>query len=167
LSNIGALHHSRGEFAQAIDAYRRAIELRPNAAATHRNLGDALSRMGRRGEAVTAYQRAVELSEAELKVNPQNPRMLATLAVYLEKAARSRQATARISEALAMAAKDMDVLYRAAVIHALRGEADEAMKFLRQAVDGGYSRARASDDDDFLALKQRQDFQAVVRSPIP
>ncbi len=167
LGNIGALHHSRGEFAEAIDAYRRAIELRPNAAITHRNLGDALSRLGRRGEAVTAYQRAVELGEAELKVNPQNPRMVATLAVYLEKAARSRQATARISEALALAPTDMDVLYRAAVIHALRGEADEAMKFLRQAVDGGYSRARASDDDDFLALKQRQDFQAVVRSPIP
>ena len=32
LSNMGALYHERGDFARAVDAYRRAIEQRPNAA---------------------------------------------------------------------------------------------------------------------------------------
>ena len=47
LSNMGALYHERGDYARAVDAYRRAIEQRPNAAATHRNLGDSLLRLGR------------------------------------------------------------------------------------------------------------------------
>ena len=50
LSNMGALYHERGDFARAVDAYRRAIEQRPNAAPTHRNLGDSLLRLGRTAE---------------------------------------------------------------------------------------------------------------------
>ena len=60
LSNMGALYHERGDFARAVDAYRRAIEQRPNAAATHRNLGDSLLRLGRGGEALAAYRRAAD-----------------------------------------------------------------------------------------------------------
>ena len=33
LSNMGSLYHERGDFARAVDAYRRAIQQRPNAAA--------------------------------------------------------------------------------------------------------------------------------------
>ena len=167
LSSIGAVHHSRGEFAQAIDAYRKSIELRPKAAVTHRNLGDALARLGRGAEARAAYARAAELTEAELKVNPQDARGLGMLAVYLQKAGDQERASARINEAMSRAPNDVDVLYRAAVIQALQGRGDEAMKYLRRAVEAGYSRSRVNEEDDFSQLKTRSDFQSLVNPAKP
>ena len=167
LSAIGAVHHSRGEFAQAIEAYRQSIGLRPNAAVTHRNLGDALARLGRVDEARAAYTRAAELTEAELKVNPQDARILGMLAVFLQKAGNQQQATARLNEAIRRAPNDIDVLYRAAVIQALQGRGDEAMQYLRRAVEGGYSRSRVNEEDDFSQLKTRSDFQSLVNPAKP
>ena len=167
LSAIGAVHHSRGEFAQAIEAYRQAIGLRPNAAITHRNLGDALARLGRGAEARAAYARAAELTEAELKVNPQDARILGMLAVYLQKAGNQPRATARLNEAMKRAPNDVEVLYRAAVIQALQGRDDEAMNYLRRAVEAGYSRSRVNEEDDFSQLKTRSDFQSLVNPAKP
>jgi len=58
-------------------------------------------------------------------------------------------------------------LYRAAAINALDGKPDEAIRFLRSAIDGGYSRARASEDDDFAGLRGRPEFKALVSSSKP
>ncbi len=167
LSNIGVVHHDRGEFAQAVEAYRQSLELRPNSATTTRNLGDALSRMGEQEEARRAYQRAAAMVEADLKVNPQDARLLATLAVYLTKAGDARRARARLAEALSRAPNDVDVLYRAAAIHAIDRQDDEAMRFLRRAVAAGYSRARVTEEDDFEGLRKRKDFQELVQSAKP
>ena len=167
LSNIGTLHYGRREFAKAADAYRAAIELRPNSATTHRNLGDALTQLSRLQEARAAYRRAVTLSEADLKVNPSDPRLMATLALHLRKSGESPAAQARIGDALTRAPKDIEVLYGMAVIHALDGKHDDAIRFLRSAIEGGYSRARASEDDDLASLKDRPDFKALVTSPKP
>ena len=167
LSNIGTLYYGRGEFAKAVDAYREAIRLRPNSATTHRNLGDALSRLGRQAEARAAYQRAVALSEADLKVNPTDPRLAAALALHLRKSGASAAARAHIADAVAKAPKDIEVLYRAAAINALDGKPDEAIRFLRSAIEGGYSRAVAGDDDDFASLRERPEFKALVSSSKP
>jgi adenylate cyclase len=167
LSNMGTLYYGRGEFGKAVDAYREAIALRPNSATTHRNLGDALARLGRQQEARSAYQRAVMLSEADLKVNPSDPRLVATLALHLRKSGASAAARARIADAVARAPKDIEVLYRAAVINALDGKPDEAIRYLRSAIESGYSRARAGEDDDFARLKHLPAFEALISSPKP
>jgi serine/threonine protein kinase/Flp pilus assembly protein TadD len=162
LSNMGTLHHSRGEFAKAVEAYRQAIALRPNSAATHRNLGDSLSRLGQRAEARAAYLKAASLSEADLKVNPNDPRISATLAVHLQKAGQTRAAQSRIGDALSKAPADIEVLYAAAVIHALDGRPADALPLLARAIEGGYSRSLASEDDDFSELKGMAEFKRLV-----
>jgi tetratricopeptide (TPR) repeat protein len=167
LSNIGTLHYGRGEFAQAADAYREAITLRPNSATTHRNLGDALTRLGSHQEARSAYQRAVALSEADLKVNPSDPRLVAVLALHLRKSGARGAAQARIADAVAKAPSDIEVLYRAAVINALDGKPVEAIGFLRSAIESGYSRARAGEDDDFASLRDLPEFKALITAPKP
>ena len=167
LSNIGTLYHGRGEFAKAVQAYRAAIELRPNAAVTHRNLGDSLTRLGRREEAHAAYVRSAELSEADLKVNPKDARLAAISAVHLQKAGDVQRARARIQDALARAPKDIEVLYRSAVISSLTGQPEEALKFLQMAIAGGYSKTRAGEDDDLANLRNTSLFKQLVGSDTP
>jgi tetratricopeptide (TPR) repeat protein len=161
-SNTGALLHQKGDFAGAVDAYRQAIAIRSNSAATHRNLGDALLRLGKGDEARKSYAEAVRLGEADLKVNPTDARTLAAQAVYLQKAGQPQAAAARINDALKRAPTNADVLYRSAVVQVLSGDKDAALKFLASAVANGYSRKAVEVDDDWTSLRRDARFTQVV-----
>jgi CHAT domain-containing protein/Flp pilus assembly protein TadD len=52
---------ARRRWTEAIAAYRRAIQLDPNLAVAHNNLGTALAQQGRLQEAEDAYRRAIQL----------------------------------------------------------------------------------------------------------
>ena len=51
----------QGKLDEAVACYRRALELKPDYAAAHNNLGNALQAQGKLDEAVACYRRAVEL----------------------------------------------------------------------------------------------------------
>ncbi|MEZ5289540.1 MAG: tetratricopeptide repeat protein [Vicinamibacterales bacterium] len=161
-ANVGAIYHTEGRFEDAVASYRRAIALAPNISYVHRNLGDALLRMGRRNEALAAYRDAVERAEAELAVSPSDPRLLATVAVYAQKAGDGASAAARIAEAVAKAPDDVEVCYRAAVVHALAGSEAQALDWLRRALALGYSKSTAAADDDFHDIRNEPRFAALV-----
>jgi tetratricopeptide (TPR) repeat protein len=163
-SNIGAIYHERGEYAKAVEAYQQAIALRPNARETHRNLGDALARMGRAAEAIAAYRRAIRLAEGDLKVNPRDARIVASLAVYLQKAGEAESAQARAAEAVALAPNDFEVLRRAAQVHALAGRQDAALGALESALAHGLRRETAAAEDEFQSLRALPRFQALVQA---
>jgi serine/threonine protein kinase/Flp pilus assembly protein TadD len=55
--NLGLIHVELGEAQGAIDAYRRAIDVREDFAEAHRALADALSQAGRHGEALETLYR--------------------------------------------------------------------------------------------------------------
>lgn len=162
LSNIGTIYFQRGDYRQARDAYRKAIELRPRSAPTHRNLGDTLARLGDREGARAAFKTAADLVEAELAVNPTNVLNLASSAVYHQKAGESEPASRRLNEALRLAPSDVQVWYRAAVVHAQAGRTNDALIALARALELGYSRAQAAADDDFAPLRNLPRFKTLV-----
>jgi serine/threonine-protein kinase len=166
-SNLGMLYHLRQEYTRAVEAYRQAIKLRPNSSATYRNLGDALSKLDQAAEARTAYLAAVRLSEGDLKVNPNDARTIASLALYLQKAGETETARTRIDEALAKAPRDVEVLFKAAEIHALAGRTDPALAALRAAVEGGYSRTRIAEEEDFSSLRGLAKYRELVQPVKP
>ena len=161
-SNIGALYHGQRQYADAVDAYTKAIAIRPNSATTHRNMGDALAKLGRAAEAKAAYLAAVRLAEAELKVNPADAGVLASLAVYLQKTGDAKAAGARIAAALKKDPRNPEVLYRAAVVSALAGQRREAIAALQAAVAQGYSLASIAGGDEFEVLRGTPEFTKLV-----
>jgi len=56
---LGLLRHASGDGAAAIDAYQRALALRPGHAEAHTNLAVLLRSMGRRAEALDHLRAAV------------------------------------------------------------------------------------------------------------
>jgi eukaryotic-like serine/threonine-protein kinase len=164
-SNLGAFHHARGDYEKAVEAYRAAIAMRPNSAATHRNLGDAFRRLGRQAEARRAYAEAARLAEAALTVNPLDAGTLSSLALYLAKRGDAESARARLDDALRLAPHDVQILYRAAAIHALAGRRSQAIDALTAALAGGISRQTAAEDDDFSSLMTDPAFLRVVQPP--
>ena len=51
----------QGKLDEAVACYRRALELKPDYAEAHNNLGNALKDQGKLDEAVACYRRALEL----------------------------------------------------------------------------------------------------------
>lgn len=75
----GVIRFQRGDFAAARDAIQRAIELRPNIAAYHVNLGNALTHLGDPPAALAAYQAAIQLEPGLAGVHFNRALLLAEL----------------------------------------------------------------------------------------
>ncbi len=60
-NNLGNALTDQGKLDEAVAAYRKALELKPDYAEAHNNLGLALMNQGKLDEAVTAYRKALEL----------------------------------------------------------------------------------------------------------
>ena len=161
-ANLGYIHHSRGEYAQAVEAYRASLQLRPNAAATHRNLGDALTRLGRPADAREAYREAVRLTEIDLSVNPTDARLIAALAVYATKAGDFPKGLSRAREAQQLAPDDIQVAFNLAAVYAMTNRRDDALRQLERAVAGGYSKAAIAVEDDFRNLRETLAFKELI-----
>ncbi|WP_187437502.1 tetratricopeptide repeat protein [Bradyrhizobium rifense] len=62
-ANRGSAFHQLGQFDEAHDSYRRAIELAPSNPQNHFVLSEVLTQMGREDEAITALERTVALNK--------------------------------------------------------------------------------------------------------
>ena len=161
-SNLGTIYYGEGRLDEAAQAYREAIKLRPNRALFHRNLGDVYQKQGRSPDALVEYREAARLTEDTLKVNPNDARTLAQLALYQAKLGRRAEADVLIGRALAINASDAEIWFRRAAIFALRGDPKSALDALSQAVAKGFSRDLIREDDDLASLRSMQAFQSLV-----
>jgi serine/threonine-protein kinase len=82
--------------------------------------------------------------------------------LHLAKAGNSADADRRIAEALAIAPRDVEVVFTAAAVEALRGRTDIALQHLHEAVAAGYSRSEIAADDDFAALRKNETFRKLT-----
>ena len=60
-TNLGLAVKDQGKPDEAVDCFRRAVELKPNYAEAYNNLGIALKDLGKPDEAVIFFRRAIEL----------------------------------------------------------------------------------------------------------
>jgi serine/threonine-protein kinase len=139
--------------------------IRPLGAITHRNLGDAYRRLGRRADARRAYREAVARAEAEVSVSPSDARAVARLAVYKAKAGDDAGARRSIDAAQKLAAGDEQVQLRVAVVHALAGRTTPALDAIERAIAGGITPRAIAAEEDFQVLKASPRFAAMITNP--
>jgi tetratricopeptide (TPR) repeat protein len=164
-SSMGTIYYNQGDFQRAANAYEAALLIRPLGAITHRNLGDAYSKLGRRDDALRAYREAVERQQAEVAVSPGDARALARLAVYQAKAGDDAAARKTLASAERLAPKDEQVQLRAGVVHALAGRTNEALDAIQRALAGGISVRAVTTEDDFSKLRPLPRYAAMVSTP--
>ena len=56
---MGVVVQEQGKFEEAIEVFKKAIELKPNYAGAHNNMGIAFQEYGKREEAIEAYTKAI------------------------------------------------------------------------------------------------------------
>ena len=72
-ADVGAAHLQAGRYAEAVAAYQVAVELEPNVAMHHLNLGNAYRGSGDLAAAERAYRRAEQLSMPVVPAAPEAP----------------------------------------------------------------------------------------------
>jgi tetratricopeptide (TPR) repeat protein/predicted Ser/Thr protein kinase len=162
LSNLGFLAYEEKRYAAAADAFRRAVALQPKDAGLHRNLGDALARLGRGDDAVAEYREAVELQRQQVRVRPDSGSALARLALFEAKAGDHAAAGDHARAALGREPQSGDVAYLAAVAYALSHREVEGLAALQSAMRLGYNREVLNTDEDLAPLRNRLDGKAQV-----
>ncbi|MCZ6861975.1 MAG: tetratricopeptide repeat protein [Alphaproteobacteria bacterium] len=89
----GAIHVGLGQLDHAVESFLRALEIKPDYAEAHNNLGNALKDRGKHAEALASYHRALEIKPdyAEAHYN---------LGVALSALGKHKEAVAAYHEAL-------------------------------------------------------------------
>ena len=163
-SNLGLVYYSAGRYAEAVEAWEQAVAINPKSMLYKRNIGDAYRRLRKPAAAAAAYEEAVTLGEQLLKVNPRDADTIAHVAVCEAKLGRPGAAGRHAAEAVALAPGSRFVMQRSAEVHALLGEPAAALKDLSAAIDLGYAKRLAAENDEFESLKRLPAFQALVAS---
>src|SRR5262249_40938361 len=72
LCSLGAVKSHKQQYAEAVELFRRSLQLDQSSYVCLLNLGDASRWLHRDADAPPAYQKAMAMATAELKQNPRN-----------------------------------------------------------------------------------------------
>lgn len=125
---LGLSHQQAGRVQQAIACYRKAIELKPEYADAHGNLGVALRSLGRLEEARACYERA-------LACNPGSSATHGNLAVVLSAQGKVEDAIAHCRQAIALDAANAAAHSTLGSAMAAQGRIEEARACFEKAVE--------------------------------
>ena len=166
-TNLGTIAYTSGRFEDAVREYEAAVKLAPNIAVYHGNLGDAYRKVGRPSDARSAYDEAIKVGEGALEINPNDMTAVSRLGVYYAKIGSPKQAAQYADRAARTNPRDADVLYLRAVVLALIGQPDNAMRQLSEAVEHGFPVQLAREDEDLASLRSLLAFQRLIAAGKP
>jgi serine/threonine protein kinase/Flp pilus assembly protein TadD len=152
------------ELKQAVIHYRRAAELRPHdadpwryLAALHRKLGDV-------DAAQEAAINVIENTSRQLEASLDDVFLLSRLAEAYARFGGKEETHATLKRVLELDPSDGLVLYNCACAHALLGERDAALLFVRRAFDSGFRAVVHSvrADSAFESIAQDPEFRRLI-----
>ena len=162
LSNLGTAYYRLGRFTDAARAYESALRLDARAPLLHGNLGDAYLRLDRKSDAAREFTSARQLALAALKVNAPDATWMSRIAKFEAQLGMHAEASAHAEQAVALAPRDPDVHFKQAVVAALGGNRQAALRTLEQALSLGYKPDDARNDYDLAGLKNSPEFAALL-----
>jgi len=187
---LGFQLRNRKQYAAAEEAYRRAIELRPDWSWPHNGLGIVLHRLGRREEAEESFRRAIELepnwsrphndlaillrmmnrldeaSKEALLAIELDPDNLATQNNYgnlLVELERYEDAEARYRHAITLDPSHPAPYYNLACLACLTGDTEAVFSLLKQAIELDQAfQDQAAGDPDLATLRDHPKFKQLI-----
>jgi serine/threonine-protein kinase len=152
-SNLGNIYYLQSQFRDAAAAYDSALKLNDKDFRLWGARGQALEKSGAdTAEVQAAFRRALEGAEQALRVKSDAARTLSLMALYQARLGEKENAKKQITQALVNPGGDYNVLTDAALVYEALGLRNEAMRWIRKALDQGYSWEEFRTDPDFAGL---------------
>nr|MBC8228857.1 tetratricopeptide repeat protein [bacterium] len=100
LSNLGERRDDESLFEEAIQKYRKAIEINPNNATAYNNLGIALSNLGERRDDESLFEEAIQKYQKAIEIDPNNAEAYNNLGIARSDLAKRRRDKSLLEEAI-------------------------------------------------------------------
>ena len=126
-NNLGTIFADKGRFDEAIENYRKAIQINPDSAVPVYSLGLALAAQGRFDEAIENYRQAIQ-------INPNYCDALNSLGVALAAQGRFEEAIENYRKAIQTKPNSSEAQYNLGNALAAQGRFEEAIESYRQAI---------------------------------
>jgi tetratricopeptide (TPR) repeat protein len=141
MNNLGTVYYSRGSYRRAIGQYKRALRIKPQSASYLSNLGSAYFARKQVDLGEEYYQKA-------MAIDPD---------VFM-----NHNGTGTVVRDRSVGDKPT-FYYILAKIHAKAGKYDEALNYIRKALEEGFKeRHKFTDDPEFAGLQKDPEFQKIM-----
>jgi serine/threonine-protein kinase len=168
-ANLASMYFTQGRYSESARMFEKASQLNDHDARVWRNLGDAYYwTPGERERAATAYKRAADLLDAQRKVNPQDSKLMAELALSDSMLGKQAEAIGLIHQAQSSAPSDPEIMFRTAEIYQQGGDHASALNWLDRSARAGYSVVEIQHDPTFQGLRDDPRYKQILKeSPAP
>ena len=153
---LALLYHQAGQLDQAIERYRRVVDIQPRHAAALNNLALLLASHKQ------AYDEALAVARRAVAVEPQNPLMLDTLAWIEHLTGDNANAATHIAAAVRGPVTSADIQLHAAAIYAKTGSRQQAEEHYQTAV-----KLNPAVENTEVAKQVRADLAKLAGQPTP
>jgi serine/threonine protein kinase/tetratricopeptide (TPR) repeat protein len=164
LVGLGTVLFFSGDKMSGLEMLEEATRLRPGDPRTWGNLGDVQRwTPGYEAQSARSLDRSVMLLRKQLATNAEDSDSWSRLAKYLAKRGHTSESLESIDKALALAPENASSVARAVTVHHLAGDRASAIRFLRAAVEQGYSRAELCHDPELETLRHDPEAQMILK----
>ncbi len=162
-SNLGTILFMQQEYAQAARMYEKALEENDRFYALWGNLASCYELIPDESyKATPTYQRAIKLAAEQLSVNPNDARVLKSIASYYANLNNKPKAITYINQAVSLAPDNLEVLFRAAEVYGLLGDMDQAYDFLETVVSRGYPVKMVEQSPTFKEFHEQPRYRKII-----
>ena len=162
-TNIGTAYFFLKRYAEAAEAFEKAVAINSNDTQLIVNLGDAYRALGQKDKAQATYQKAISVGYKQLQVNPQDSEVMAEIALSYANVGNAKEAETLIGRARALDKKDVDIAYTEVQIAALTGKSSQAVTLLAEVLENHYSADYAANDPDLDSLHNNPEFIKLMK----
>jgi tetratricopeptide (TPR) repeat protein/TolB-like protein len=167
-NNLANVYLSEQRYAEASETYNKALEIDPKDHRIWGNLGAAYSRMpGKQDQSRDAYRRAAELCRGALKATPDDAVTISNLGSYEAFGGERTEPLELTQKALALAPKDVDVLYNAVETYEYLGFREQALLWIGKMLDLGFPVKDLERSVVLADLRRDSRYKAVVADHLP
>ena len=128
LFDVAAGLTEKGKFTAAVEAWKKAMDLDPEDAKAHYNLGLTLDRQGELDRAIAEYRKSVE-------INPLNASAYTNLGVALTRTGKLDEAVDALTKSVAIRPANATAQSNLAAALIEKGQTDEAVQHIREALE--------------------------------
>jgi serine/threonine protein kinase/Flp pilus assembly protein TadD len=137
---LGSVLLLQGNDAEAVATFRQAVTLNPKLWSAWGGLAQACEQSpDHAAEADGAFRKAIELASAELKNSPEDANLVSQLGSYYAHLHQEASALPLLRKSVLLAPSNPEVLFRVGTSYEVLGKRQEALKFIGDALNLGFS----------------------------
>ena len=162
-SNLGTLDFQEGHFADAVESFRKALELDDSDYLVWGNLASAYEHAGQEQMAQPNFQKAINKAERELQANPGDPYILCDLAGYFVGLREHSKARSLLVKVQALHSGDPDIMLRIGENYFHLQDSERALQWIEKAIEHGYPKEHLRGNPSLRPLLSNKRFQSLLQ----